>query len=165
VAAVLARRRVVDAIAAGSGLIATGHTYSANPLAAAVALQVVDITFRDGLPGRARRLEPVLGAALGDLMESHPHLGDVRGLGLLWGLELVADRESRRPFPRERMVTERFLAACRDNGLLLYPASDGHNDAVLIGPPLNVTNEDLDLLVQRVDAALSALEADLPAAG
>ena len=161
VAAVLARRHVVDAIAAGSGLITTGHTYSSNPLSAAVAGTVLDITFREGLPERARRLEPVLGAALGDLLESHPLLGDVRGLGLLWGLELVADRESRRPFPRERMVTERFVAACRDNGLLLYPASDGFNDAVLVGPPLNVTEEDLALLVRRVDASLSALESEL----
>jgi adenosylmethionine-8-amino-7-oxononanoate aminotransferase len=161
VAGVLARRRVVDAIAAGSGLVPTGHTYSANPLAAAVALEVVDITVRDRLPERALRLEPVLGAALADLMESHPNLGDVRGLGLLWGLELVADRESRRPFPRERMVTERFLAACQANGLLLYPASDGDNDAVLIGPPLNVTDGELETLVERVDASLSALEADL----
>jgi adenosylmethionine-8-amino-7-oxononanoate aminotransferase len=165
VAAVLARGRVVDAIAAGSGLVATGHTYSANPLAAAVALAVVDITVRDRLPERALRLEPVLGAALADLMESHPNLGDVRGLGLLWGLELVADQESRRPFPRERMVTERFLAACQASGLLLYPASDGHNDAVLIGPPLNVTDGELESLVERVDASLSALEADLSAAG
>jgi len=165
VAAVLARRHVVEAIAAGSGLITGGHTYSANPLAAAVALAVVDITIRDRLPERARRLEPILGAALRDLMESHPHVGDVRGLGLLWGLELVADRSSRRSYPRERMVTERFLAACRANGLLLYPASDGHNDAVLIGPPLNVTDDELDLLVTRLDTSLSALEAELPASG
>src|SRR5215472_16830798 len=96
-------------------------------------------------------------------MESHPLLGDVRGLGLLWGLELVADRAARRPFPRERQVTERFLAACQANGLLLYPASDGRNDAVLVGPPLNVTEEELDLLVQRVDASLSALESELAA--
>jgi adenosylmethionine-8-amino-7-oxononanoate aminotransferase len=161
VAAVLARRHVVDPIAAGSGVIPIGHTYSANPLAAAVALEVVDITMRERLPERARRLEPVLGAALGDLMESHPHLGDVRGLGLLWGLELVADRATRQPFPRERMVTDRFLAACQANGLLLYPASDGYNDAVLVGPPLNVTDEELDLLVERVDASLSALEREL----
>jgi len=165
VAAVLASRPVVDSIAAGSGLITTGHTYSANPLAAAVACRVVDITIRDGLADRARRLEPVLGAALGDLLEFHPLLGDVRGLGLLWGLELVADKASRRPFPRELMVTERFLAACKANGLLLYPASDGVNDAVLVGPPLNVTEEELDLLVRRVDASLSALESELVAPG
>jgi adenosylmethionine-8-amino-7-oxononanoate aminotransferase len=165
VAAVLARRHVVDAIAAGSGLTMTGHTYSANPLAAAVALRVVDITVRDGLPERARRLEPVIGAALGDLMESHPLLGDVRGLGLLWGLELVADRATRRPFPRDQLVTERFLAACQASGLLLYPASDGHNDAVLVGPPLNVTEDELDQLVRRVDTSLTALETGLNAAG
>jgi len=165
VAAVLARPHVVDAIAAGSGLMTTGHTYSANPLAAAVALQVVDITVRDRLPERARQLEPVLGAALADLMESHPLLGDVRGLGLLWGLELVADRATRRPFPRDELVTERFLAACQASGLLLYPASDGRNDAVLVGPPLNVTDDELDQLVRRADASLTALEAELNAAG
>ena len=161
VAAVLARRRVVDAIAAGSGLLTSGHTYGANPLGAAVAGAVLDVTVREGLPERARRLEPVVGAALGDLLESHPLLGDVRGLGLLWGLELVADRASRLPHPGERMVTERFLAACREHGLLLYPASDGRNDAVLVAPPLTATEDELDLLVRRVDAALSTLEADL----
>ena len=59
------------------------------------------------------------------------------------------------------MVTERFLAACQAHGLLLYPASDGRNDAVLVGPPLTATEDELDLLVRRVDAALSALEAEL----
>ncbi|HXM59139.1 MAG TPA: aminotransferase class III-fold pyridoxal phosphate-dependent enzyme [Candidatus Dormibacteraeota bacterium] len=161
VAAVLASSRVVGAIGAGSGQFTSGHTYSANPLAAAVANTVVDITVRDGLAERARRLEPVLGAALGDLLESHPLLGDVRGLGLLWGLELVADRASRRPFPRDGLVTERFIAVCQANGLLLYPASDGVNDAVLVGPPLNVSEADLDELVSRIDASLTALEAEV----
>jgi adenosylmethionine-8-amino-7-oxononanoate aminotransferase len=161
VAAVLAGRRVVEAIAAGTGLITTGHTYSANPLAAAVALKVVEITFRDELPARARMLEPELGARLGDLMESHELVGDVRGLGLLWGLELVEDREGRRPFPRERLVTERLVAACKANGLLLYPASDGFNDAVLVAPPLNVTDEDRAELISRLDASLSTLELEL----
>lgn len=162
-AAVLARRSVIAAIERGSGTLITGHTYSANPLAAGVACKVLEITVRDGLPERARRLEPILGAALGDLLESHPVLGDVRGLGLLWGLELVADQASRRPFPRERMVTERFLSACQANGLLLYPASDGANDAVLVGPPLNVAEEELDLLVRRVDTSLTAIESQLAA--
>jgi adenosylmethionine-8-amino-7-oxononanoate aminotransferase len=160
-AAVLARRPVIDAIAAGSGLLATGHTHSANPLAAAVGLAVLDATVREGLVERAGRLGPELGAELGDLLESHPVLGDVRGLGLLWGLELVADRAARRPFPRERGVTERFLAICQANGLLLYPASDGFNDAVLVAPPLNMPEDDLRLLVVLVDRSLSELEAEL----
>src|SRR5262249_49012444 len=108
VAAVLASRRVVDSIATGSGLIITGHTYSANPLAAAVACKVVDITIRDGLADRARRLEPILGAALGDLLETHPLLGEGRGLGLLWGPDVVAYRPSRPPFPPKRMVPKPF---------------------------------------------------------
>ncbi len=160
-AAVLARRTVTAAIAAGSGLVTTGHTHSANPLAAAVGLAVLDVTVREGLIDRARRLGPELGAELGDLLESHPVLGDVRGLGMLWGLELVEDRPARRPFPRARGVTERFLAICQANGLLLYPASDGFNDAVLVAPPLNVAEADLRLLVALVDRSLTELEAEL----
>jgi adenosylmethionine-8-amino-7-oxononanoate aminotransferase len=142
-------------------VIATGHTYSANPLAAAVGLAVLDVTVREGLIERAARLGPELGAGLGDLLESHPALGDVRGLGMLWGLELVADRGLRRPFPRERGATERFLAICQANGLLLYPASDGVNDAVLVAPPLNTDEDDLRLLVALVDRSLADLEREL----
>jgi adenosylmethionine-8-amino-7-oxononanoate aminotransferase len=160
-AAVLARRPVMDAVARGSGLLTTGHTYSANPLAAAVGLTVLDVTAREDLAGRARRLGPALGAGLGDLMESHPVLGDARGLGMLWGLELVEDRAARRPHPRERAITERFVAICQANGLLLYPASDGFNDAVLVAPPLNIAETDLDELVELVDVSLSALESEL----
>jgi adenosylmethionine-8-amino-7-oxononanoate aminotransferase len=160
-AAVLVRAPLVEAIAAGSGAIATGHTYGATPLAAAVGVAALEVTVREGLIERAGELGPALGAGLRDLMESHPLLGDVRGLGMLWGLELVRDRATRSPHPRERQVTERFVEACRRCGLLLYPASDGVNDAVLVAPPLNVHEDDLRALVGMVDAALTALEADL----
>ena len=160
-AAVLARASVIEAIAKGSGLLTTGHTYSANPLAAAVGLTVLELTVRDGLVGRARLLGEALGSELRDLLETHPVLGDVRGLGLLWGLELVEDRAGRRPYPRERAITERFIATCQASGLLLYPASDGFNDAVLVAPPLNITEDDLRLLVRLVDVSLGALETEL----
>ena len=160
-AAVLARQSVIAAIERGSGTLITGHTYSANPLAAAVGLTVLDVTVRDGLIERSGQVGPVLGAELGDLLESHPIVGDVRGLGMLWGLELVADRASGRPFPRERAITERFLAVCQANGLLLYPASDGFCDAALVAPPLNTTNDELGQLMQLLDTSLRALEAEL----
>lgn len=160
-AAVLARQSIMDAIERGSASLTTGHTYSANPLAAAVGLTVLDVTVRDGLIDRSRRLGPVLGAELGDLLEKHEIVGDVRGLGMLWGLELVDDRAGKRSFSRDRAVTERFLAICQDNGLLLYPASDGLCDAVLVAPPLNATDDELRLLMQLLDASLSRLEAEL----
>lgn len=160
-AAVLVRRPIVDAIAAGTGTITIGHTYSANPLAAAVGVAALDVTVREGLIERARHLGAALGADLRDLMESHRLLGDVRGLGMLRGLELVADRATRAPFPRERQVTERFVTACRRQGLLLYPASDSFNDAVLVAPPLNIAEPDLRRLVELIDASLTDLEAEL----
>ena len=73
----------------------------------------------------------------------------------------VADRASRQPFPRERAVTERFLAVCQANGLLLYPASDGFCDAALVAPPLNASEDELRLLMQLLDGSLSTLEAEL----
>lgn len=160
-AAVLVRRPLVDAIAEGSGVITIGHTYSSNPLAAAVGVAALEVTVREGLIDRARELGAALGADLRDLLESHPVLGDARGLGMLRGLELVADRPTRTPYPRERQVTERFVDACRRNGLLLYPASDGHNDAVLVSPPLNIAEDDLHRLVDRIDASLTTLEREL----
>jgi len=160
-AAVLARRPVVEAIAAGSGTLTTGHTYSANPLAAAVGLAALDVMAREGLVERAAGRGSALGAELRDLLETHPILGDVRGLGMLWGLELVGDRAARRPFARDQAVTERFLAVCQASGLLLYPASDGFNDAVLVAPPLNAAEEELSLLLALVDRSLTTLENEL----
>jgi adenosylmethionine-8-amino-7-oxononanoate aminotransferase len=160
-AAVLARPRVTDAIANGSGLIPTGHTYSANPLAAAVGAAVLHISLRDRLFERARLAGPQLGVELRDLLESHPLAGDVRGLGMLWAIEVVEDREARRPYPRAAGITERLLAACRQNGLLLYPASDGFNDALLVAPPLNTLDADLAEVPRLLDASLRQLEAEL----
>ena len=157
-AAVLVRDAVIEPIARGSATLTTGHTYSANPLAAAVGVTVLDVTLRDGLIERCRQVGPFLGAELRDLLEKHEVVGDVRGLGLLWGMELVQDRAGRRPFPRERATTERFLAICQANGLLLYPAGDGFIDAVLVAPPLNATEEELQLLVRLIDASLGELK-------
>ena len=187
VAAVLATAQVIDPIARGTGLITTGHTYSANPLAASVALAVLEVMEREDLTDRARLAGRRLGSELRDLMEAHQLLGDVRGLGFLWGLELIQDRASRRPFPREMGVTERFVSACQDQGgrppigrvhpgrgsggvpprtgLLVYPASDGDNDAILVGPPLNTAEADLELLVSLLDTSLTALESELRALG
>ncbi|HJP67053.1 MAG TPA: aminotransferase class III-fold pyridoxal phosphate-dependent enzyme, partial [Actinomycetota bacterium] len=98
---------------------------------------------------------------LGAALDQHPHVGDVRGLGLMIGVELVADRSTREPFPREAKATERAVAAARDLGLLLYSSTgcaDGERgDLVMLGPPFVITDDELTEAVEKTAAALSSL--------
>jgi adenosylmethionine-8-amino-7-oxononanoate aminotransferase len=90
-----------------------------------------------------------------------PVVGDVRGLGMMIGIELVKDRETKEPFARRERATERVLAAAREGGLLLY-SSTGHatgteGDIVMLGPPFVLTDEDADLLVERTVTAIRSV--------
>ena len=160
---------VTEAIAAG-GFI-HGFTYSHHVVGAAVAGEVLRILESESLveasSARGARLRTLLDARLG----GHPNVGEVRGRGLMQGLELVADRETRAPFPRSARVAESVLAAARDRGLLLYSGTgnaDGVNgDQLLLGPPFVVTDEELaeivDRLADALDAALAAARLDADA--
>jgi adenosylmethionine-8-amino-7-oxononanoate aminotransferase len=135
-----------ETITAG-GRFVHGFTYSHSPVGAAVALEVLRILEREDLVAASKtkgeRLLELVEARLGN----HPNVGDVRGRGLLVGIELVADRSTRRPFPRRARLIEAVLTKARDAGLLLYHGTgnaDGTNgDTVLLGPPFVVTDEEL----------------------
>jgi hypothetical protein len=104
---------------------------------------------------QGERLLKALSAALVD----DPIVGDVRGLGSMIGIELVADRSTGAPFPRGDQVTERVLAAARLEGLLLY-SSTGHvdgtdGDLLMLGPPFVISDEEGDLVVERTAAAIA----------
>jgi adenosylmethionine-8-amino-7-oxononanoate aminotransferase len=105
---------------------------------------------------RGKRLKTGLQARL----DGHPAVGDVRGLGLLIGVELVADRAGRTPFARSERVTERVLAAARQRGLLVY-SSTGHaggdGDLLLLGPPLVITDAEVDEVVGTLGEAIDAV--------
>ncbi len=160
-AAALACDKVVQAIRRGSGIIMSGHTYSANPLSCAVGLAVTRYVQEHGLIERAASVGSELGDRLRSLREAHGLVGDVRGVGLLWGLELVAD-EAGNPFPPHAAVAVRLVAEAKRRGLLIYPALTGASgrpgDAVLVAPPLTISPEELDLLLSLLDDALSAVE-------
>jgi hypothetical protein len=94
-------------------------------------------------------------------LDGHPAVGEVRGLGLLVGVELVADRSRRTPFARGQRVTERVVAAARDRGLLVY-SSTGHTaggggDLLLLGPPLVITDAEVDETTETLGAAIEAV--------
>jgi adenosylmethionine-8-amino-7-oxononanoate aminotransferase len=102
---------------------------------------------------------------LAEVAVRHPSIGDVRGLGLMVGVEFVADRETKAPFPPEREVAPRIARACMAHGLLVYPgraALDGRQgDHLLFGPPFCITPEELDEAVARFDDALDEVEPSL----
>jgi adenosylmethionine-8-amino-7-oxononanoate aminotransferase len=93
-------------------------------------------------------------------LDGHPHVGEVRGIGLLNAVEFVADRRTKQPFARRDAVTERIAGAAFERGLTVYQctsALDGNvGDAVLLGPPLSVTEDDLDEMVDRLVASVLA---------
>ena len=94
---------------------------------------------------------------LKDLMKKHIIIGDVRGIGLLIGVELVADRETKQKFSRDINVAGRINKEFRNNGLILQ--SDGN--VITVGPPLCVTQSDCDEIVNGIDASLEAIEQQL----
>jgi adenosylmethionine-8-amino-7-oxononanoate aminotransferase len=154
---------IFDAVMDGPGFV-HGFTYSHHAVGAAVAGEVLRILEAEGLVEAAAAKGEVLLARLHERLDGHPHVGEIRGRGLLLGVELVADRESRAPFPRAEKVTEGVLRAGRAAGVLLYPSTglaDGTNgDAIVLGPPFVTTDEELTVIVDRlavaIDVALAA---------
>src|SRR5262245_24547884 len=143
-----------------SGGFVHGFTWSHNGVGAAVAHAALRRLRDEGLveasARRGERLLKELGAALSESRV----VGDVRGIGLMIGIELVADRGSRGPLERSRQATERVLAAARDRGLLLYSSTghvDGDGDLVMLGPPFVISDDECDLAVERTAAAIAAV--------
>jgi adenosylmethionine-8-amino-7-oxononanoate aminotransferase len=138
-----------------------GFTWSHNGVGAAAAHAVLR-RLRDGsLVEAAATLGERLLKELGSGLADSPVVGDVRGAGLMIGIELVADRERKRPFPRQDQATERVVAAARDSGLLVY-SSTGHvdgtdGDLLMLGPPFVITEEEIGIVVERARAAVSVL--------
>jgi hypothetical protein len=138
-----------------------GFTWSHNALGAAAGRAVL-ARLADGLIDRSRELGERLRKDLEAAVTDAPVVGDVRGLGLMIGVELVRDRSTKEPFPRADRVTERVVAAARDAGLLLYSstgyAEQGNGDLVMLGPPFCLTDDEAGLLVERAAGAIASIE-------
>lgn len=137
-----------------------GFTWSHNGIGAAVAHATLRRLRAGGLVEASARQGERLLKELSTALSDAPNAGDVRGIGLMVGVELVADRASKAPFARSEQVTERVVAAARDAGLLLY-SSTGHvdgrdGDLVILGPPFVISDEELELVVERTAAAIAA---------
>ncbi len=168
VGAVLIGQKIIDAIAAGTGFFQHGHTYIGHPVACAAALAVQKVLKRDELVQHCAAQGRRLREALDEAFREHPYVGDVRGRGLFQAIELVADRATKAPFDPRLKVHARIKKAAMDLGLMTYPMGgtiDGvRGDHVLLAPPFIVSDDELDLVIERlveaVDASMAAIEAD-----
>jgi adenosylmethionine-8-amino-7-oxononanoate aminotransferase len=138
-----------------------GFTWSHNALGAAVGRAVLRRLGEDGLIDRSAELGERMRKDLSVALDGAPSVGDVRGIGMLIGVELVRDRDTKDPFRRADRVTERIVGAARDAGLLLYSSRghvDGTNgDLVMLGPPFCLTDEDASSVVELCAAAIRSV--------
>ncbi len=141
----------------GSDNIFHAITASGHPVTAAAALKNLEILEREAYVENSRVQGEYLKAGLTELMDRHTIVGDVRGLGLLIGVEIVADRTTKQRFPKTAGLAARLNAAFRKQGLILQ--SDGN--IITVGPPICITRDECDEIISGVDASLSEVEAGL----
>jgi len=156
--ALLAPKRIVDVLAKGSGALLHAQTFSHHPVLCAAGLAAIRYLDAHDLVARCATMGTELHRKLEALRE-HPLVGDVRGRGLLAGIEFVRDRDTRAPFPRSAKFAERFTEAAQEAGLIVWP-NTGHadgtdGDLVMLAPPFIVTETELDETVSRLLGVLS----------
>jgi adenosylmethionine-8-amino-7-oxononanoate aminotransferase len=143
-----------------------GHTFTNAPLACAASIATIETLEEEHVLPRVADRGGWLGSRLRELQAEFPFVGDVRGRGYLWGLEFVADPATAEPPDPALDITAKAVAAAAASRLIVYPARfcvDGtRGDAILIGPPLTATDEELEELLIRLRVALAALRPLFP---
>lgn len=158
IASVLANEKIIQAISEGSGTLWNGHTYMSHAVACAGALAVLEVIEEDQLLGRVRAQGAKFKKMLDDEFKDHPNIGDIRGRGLFWGLEIVKDKNTKEPFPAELNLAGKIKADILENGMLSYPSQgcvDGiSGDHILLAPPYTVTDEELEIIINKTSLSL-----------
>jgi len=149
--------QVFDKDDSSVGQITHGYTYSAHPVAAAAALATLDILVAQDIPAHVARVSAPFQARLRQLVQRHPFVGDVRGVGLMLGIEMVADQAKRTPLPKTSDIPARIARAAYRLGLMVRVS--GPN--LILSPPLVITETELALLCDRLEAAFDEVAATL----
>ncbi len=149
--------RIIDPIARNSGALLHAQTFSHHPVLAAGGLAALRYLKESNLVQRCRVMGELFHQKLQPLRDL-PHVGDIRGRGLLAGIEFVADKGSRAPIPRKQKFAERFAEAALAEGLMTWAnmgQADGTNgDLSCLAPPFIITEQEIDELLRRFRAAL-----------
>jgi adenosylmethionine-8-amino-7-oxononanoate aminotransferase len=154
--AVLVSARVAEAFRKGSGAFQHGFTYQAHPVSTAAGNAVLDYLGQHRLFERVSPIAAGLLDALA-LLQGHPQVAEIRGLGLLLGIEFVKDKKTREPFPKEANVAEKISQASLTKNVLTYPTQgcvDGlRGDHILLAPPFIISAEECSQIAQALQFA------------
>lgn len=157
--AAIVGEHIYDAFAQGSGRFVHGHTYGGHPLSCQTGSIVLDIIEREGFIENAAKQGAYLWEKLQHLYD-YPIVGDIRGKGLMLGIEFVQDQENKEPFAKETNIQGMITVNCLAAGLVVYPGGgsvDGvRGDHILIAPPLNITEAEVDEMVACLEAGIEA---------
>lgn len=142
---------------AEKGMAPMFYTYSGHPASCAAADKVLEIMEREDLVARSAEKGEALRARLDAALGQHPNVAEIRGRGLFFGIEVVADRETLEPFPMERAMTQRIVAAGMKAGVFYYSGGTGAvRDIVCIGPAFTVSDDELDRIADTLKRAIDA---------
>jgi putrescine---pyruvate transaminase len=146
---------VFDADTTGAGQVTHGYTYSAHPVAAAAALATLDVLERDHIPARVREVSGPFQARLGGLVDRVPYVGNVRGIGLMAGIEMVADKATKAPLPKTSDLPARVAREAYRRGLMTRVSGS----MMILSPPLVISPQEVEFLCSTLEAAFDAVKA------
>jgi adenosylmethionine-8-amino-7-oxononanoate aminotransferase len=155
--AVGVQSKYFDVIKKGTGNFIHGGTYSHHAVAAAAGLSTIGILQREKLVERVDHYGKILGKKLKKRIGNIPNVADIRGIGFMWGIEIVKDKKTLKPFPRQDKVAERLWEALFQKGIITYKSTglagiDG--DALMVAPPFIIEDEEMDLVVESIGQVL-----------
>ncbi|SDF15654.1 aspartate aminotransferase family protein [Sporolituus thermophilus] len=160
--AVIVKDEIYETFKQGSGIFVHGHTYGGNPLSAAVAVAVIRTLIEDNLVENSRVIGSYLLEQLREKLQPFWFVGDVRGKGLMQGVEIVKNKATKEPFPAALGLAEKLTVTLMKHGVVVYPGSgnaDGENgDQFLLAPPLIITKEQADELVNAMVAGFAEFD-------
>ncbi len=152
--AVLLSKPVLERIRNAHGNLEAARTYSGHTAACAAALAVLEVLERDALVEKVAREGDYLKARLDEALGQIAEVGDVRGRGFFWGVELVRDRDTKEPFAPEALLHRKLRARCLENGLIVYPGggiADGRRgDYAIVAPPFIATRAQIDEIAEKL---------------
>jgi adenosylmethionine-8-amino-7-oxononanoate aminotransferase len=155
--AVGVRSQHFDSLCNQQGGFMHGGTFTHHPVTAAAGMATVRILEQEKLVERVARIGKTLGELLEDRLADHPHVADVRGIGFLWGVELVKDKETNTPFDRSERIAENIWEATFKRGVIVYKATGlagTHGDAFLVAPPFVIEKKEIELAADTIRQAL-----------
>lgn len=165
IGAVAVKEEIYETFKQGSGNFTHGHTYGSHPVCSAAGIAVLNYVKDNKLVENSAVLGEYLREKLEELAESNQYIGEVRGKGLMLGVEFVKDKATRTPFDPEIGLTDRIVRKASEKGLLIYAAAkciDGTSgDAIMIAPPLTVSKEEINMIMEMFEAVLKEVFSEL----